>query len=68
MEFLDDIDMVDSVLSRLEFLRDPFLKMLKDGMLMCCEERCEDDMEAGWHDEVSYRKGMILGGHKVLGG
>lgn len=79
MEFFDDIDIVDSVLSRLEFLRDPFLKKFKDGMLMCCEERFVDDiddMEPGWHDEVSYRKGMIgcftgnsgqrAGGHNVL--
>ena len=59
IEFFDDFDMVEKVLSGVEELRDPFLNNLKDGMLLCCEERFVDDKEAGWHEVVSYRKGMI---------
>lgn len=49
----DDFEMVESVLLGVESLREPFLKKLKDGILLCCEKRCVDDNDAGWHDDVS---------------
>ena len=57
-EDFDDIDMVDNVLARFEFLREPFLKKFK-GILLCCDECLIDDMSPGWHNDVSYKKGMI---------
>lgn len=60
-EFLDDLDMTENVLPRVEFLREFLLNKLK-GMLLCWEKRFVDDSvvdEVGWHDVVSYRKGMI---------
>lgn len=50
MECFDDMDMVERVLSRVEgVLRDAFLlnKLLRVGILLCCEKRGVDDMEAG---------------------
>lgn len=58
IERFDDLDMVENVLSRVEVLRDPFLNKL-NGILLCWEKRFVEGMEAGWHDDVSYRKGMI---------
>lgn len=46
-EFFDDFDMIESVLSRVESLREPFLNILKEGMLLCCEKRFVDDTGAG---------------------
>ena len=57
-EDFDDIDMVDNVLARFEFLRAPLLKKFK-GILLWCDECLVDDMSPGWHIEVSYKKGMI---------
>ncbi len=54
-ESLDDLDIAESVLPRVEFLRELFLNILKDGILL----RFVDDNEAGWHADVSYKKGMI---------
>lgn len=55
IDFFDDTDIVEKVLSRVEFLREFFLKKLRDGIL-----RFVDDMEVGEHIDVSYKKGMIL--------
>ncbi len=54
-ESFDDLDIADNVLPRVEFLREPFRNKLKDGILL----RFVDDNEAGWHADVSYKKGMI---------
>ena len=35
MEFLDDLDMIDRVRSRVEVLREPFLLNKLNGMLLC---------------------------------
>ena len=42
-ESFDDLDIAESVLPRVEFLREPFRNKLKDGILL----RFVDDNEAG---------------------
>lgn len=44
----DDLDIVDKDLSRAEDFRDPFLKRLKEGMLLWCERCCVEGTETGW--------------------
>lgn len=66
IDFFDDIDMVESVLSRVEFLREFFPKKLRECILLCCEKRFVEDIVAGWHG-VSYRKGMIGCWYREIG-
>ena len=47
MDFFGDIDMVERVLLSVEFLREPFLKKFKEGILLFCEDRFDDVTEAG---------------------
>ena len=56
IDFFDDSDIVEKVLSRVELLREFFEFFLKklNGIL-----RVEDDREVGGHIEVSYKKGMV---------
>ena len=41
-ESFDDLDMIENFLSKVELLREPFRNILKDGMLLLCEERFVD--------------------------
>ena len=58
IDFFDDVDMVDNVLSSFELLRESFLRNL--SIVLCCEKRFKDDSEAGLHEDVSYRKGIAV--------
>lgn len=47
IEFLDDLDIVEGVLSRVEGLREPFRNNEPNGMLLCCEKLFVEEMEVG---------------------
>ena len=58
-ESWDDLDMIEDVLPRNEFLLEPFLNKLKGMLLLLVEERLVDGDEPRWQEDVSYRKGMV---------
>ena len=45
-ESLDDLDMMENLLSRVGVLREPFRKRL-NGIFLLCEERFVDDIVVG---------------------